>query len=70
MAREELDNLGVGHLLVVVRVHPVQEGVDVLVELLGIRWVRGRHIVDPGKELPELLLIQDAVTIEVQLLKQ
>ena len=41
-----------------------------LVELLGIRWVRGRYIVDPSKELPELLLIQDAVTIEVQLLKQ
>ena len=48
VAREELDYLGVGHLLVVVRIHTVQLGIDVLVELLGIRWVRGRHIVDPS----------------------
>lgn len=46
VAREELDDLGVGHLLVVVRVHTVQKGVDVLVELLGIREIRGGHIVD------------------------
>ena len=36
VAREELDDLGVGHLLVVVRVHTVQKGIDVLVKLLGI----------------------------------
>lgn len=48
VAREELDDLGVGHLLVVVRVHTVQKGVDVLVELLGIRGIGGGHIVDPS----------------------
>jgi hypothetical protein len=48
MAREELDDLGVGHLLVVVWVHTVKKGVDVLVELLGIRGIRCCHIVDPS----------------------
>jgi len=48
MAREELDDLGEGHLLVVVRVHTVQKGFDMLVELLGIRGIRCCHIVDPS----------------------
>lgn len=48
VAREKLDNLRVSHLLVVVRVHTVELGVDVLVELLGIRLIRVCHIVDPS----------------------
>ena len=48
VAREELDDLGVSHLLVVVRVNTVQKGIYVLVELLGIRGIGGSHIVDPS----------------------